>query len=95
VSELNDPDYPFFYGITSQSMIALHARTVPGNGLTRIMARKTAYQKYSRMDAEQLTRATAEFDRDFDDRRFKPLDAEARERWNKARRKRRRPPKSG
>ena len=57
----------------------------------REMNKPSAYRKYSRMTAEELAAATAEFDADFDDRRFKPLDAQATKLWDKAKRKRGRP----
>lgn len=55
------------------------------------MTKPSAFQKYSRMTAKELAAATAEFDGNLDDSQFKPLDAEARKLWEKARRKRGRP----
>jgi hypothetical protein len=56
------------------------------------MVKQSAFKKYSRMTTEELAAATAEFDSDFDDSAFKPLDKDAEELWQKARRKRGRPP---
>src|SRR5262245_6657986 len=56
------------------------------------MKKTSAFQKYSQMTTGELAAATAEFDSDFDDSQFKPLDADAKKRWERARRKRGRPP---
>ena len=43
------------------------------------------------LDADELAKATAEFDREFIVDEFRPLDAAARRRWAAAKRKRGRP----
>jgi hypothetical protein len=46
---------------------------------------------YTAMTSKELAAATAQFDRDFDDSQFKPLNTEQRARWQKIKRKRGRP----
>ncbi len=47
------------------------------------------------MNADELARETAEFDREFVIEEFRPLDAAARRRWAAAKRKRGRPRRGG
>ena len=55
------------------------------------MKNQTERKKYWEMNAEELARATAEFDREFVAETAKPLTPEMRERWERAKRKPGRP----